>query len=75
MADKSLDARNLICPLPVLKTRKALAGMQPGQTLEVLATDPGAVQDFKALCEATQHVLVDSSETDGVFRFVIEKAG
>ena len=73
MADKSLDARNLLCPMPVLKTRKAIAALAADQTLEVLATDPGSVADFKAFCEASGHALVEHSHVDGVYRFVIRR--
>ena len=75
MADKLLDVRNQACPMPVLKTRKAIADMSPAQTLEVLATDPGSVADFKAFCEASGNTLVESSESAGVYRFVIKRAG
>lgn len=75
MADRLVDARNLSCPLPVLKARKALGELRAGQMLEVLATDPGAVADFRSLCEATRHRLVEQTETAGVYRFVIEVAG
>ena len=74
MADATLDARGLTCPMPVLKARKALMGIKPGATLEVLATDPGTTRDFVALCEATGHVLLDSREADGVFSFLIRRA-
>jgi tRNA 2-thiouridine synthesizing protein A len=72
---RSLDARGLLCPLPVLKARKALKDMAPGETIEILATDKGAVKDFAAFCRTTGHRLAASGEADGVFRFVIEKAG
>jgi tRNA 2-thiouridine synthesizing protein A len=55
-----LDAKGLSCPLPVLRARKAMKQLAPGEVLEVLATDPGAVEDFKAFCEVTGYVLVDS---------------
>lgn len=74
MADATLDARGLTCPMPVLKARKALMGIKPGATLAVLATDPGTTRDFAALCEATGHVLLDSREADGVFSFLIRRA-
>jgi tRNA 2-thiouridine synthesizing protein A len=70
-----LDATGLICPLPVLRTRKALAGVPAGGLLEVRATDPAAVKDMAAFCEATGHVLVESSAADGVYRFLLRKAG
>ena len=74
MADKTLDARNLMCPMPVLKTRKAMGELARDQTLELLATDPGSVADVKAFCEASGNVLLEVSESQGVFRFVIKRA-
>lgn len=69
----TLDTRGLKCPLPVLKTKKAMKTMAAGMKITVLATDPGAVKDFRAFCEATGDRLLDSREADGVFTFVIEK--
>ncbi|MEZ5855978.1 MAG: sulfurtransferase TusA family protein [Hyphomicrobiaceae bacterium] len=74
MADKKLDARGLTCPLPVLKAIKAIKELSPGGTLEVLATDPGAVPDFEALCQRGRHTLLESSEQQGVYRFLIQKS-
>ena len=68
-----LDAKGLLCPLPVLKARRALRQVPAGELLEVLATDPGAVEDFKSFCEVTGHELVASTEADGVFHFKIRK--
>jgi tRNA 2-thiouridine synthesizing protein A len=68
-----LDTKGLLCPLPVLKARKVLKTMPEGAILEVLATDPGAVNDFAAFCRTTGHVLVESSEADGILRFLIRK--
>lgn len=70
-----LDATGLTCPLPVLRTRKALAALAPGSLLEVHATDPAAVKDMAAFCEATGHMLVESGEAEGVYRFLLRKAG
>jgi len=75
VASDTLDAKGLLCPLPVLKARKALKAMGDGGTLEVLATDPGAVKDFAAFCRTTGHQLVESTAEAGVFRFVIRKTG
>ena len=75
MTVQVLDARGLNCPLPVLKAKKMMNGLQPGDMLEILATDPGAVEDFKAFSRATGHDLVQWSEDGGVFRFLIKKAG
>lgn len=70
----SLDAVGLKCPLPVLKARKALTGLAPGAVLEVLASDPGAAEDFAAFCRATGHRLIGQSAAAGVQRFLIRKA-
>ena len=75
MADTELDARGLNCPLPVLRARKALRALSPGEVLRLLATDPGAKRDVSAMCEATGDRLVESQETDGVLTFRIEKMG
>ena len=73
MAEHLLDARGLSCPMPILKARKALKDVSPGGTLEILATDPGAVADFAAFCRTTGNELVESSEESGVYRFVLRK--
>ena len=70
-----LDARDLICPIPVLKARKALKALPPGAVLEVLATDPAAPKDFAAFCDATGNVLLSTGSVDGAALFRIEKAG
>lgn len=71
----SLDVIDLKCPLPVLKARKALAALEPGSVLEVLANDAGAVQDFEAFCQATGHrLLAQTMASGGVHRFLIEKS-
>lgn len=75
MADKVLDAKGLNCPLPILRTKKTLKDVPPGGTLEVLATDPGSVADFEAFCRTTGHQLLESSETGGVYRFLIKNSG
>lgn len=73
MADKTLDARNLACPLPILKAKKAIQEVPQGGTLEVLATDPGSVADFDAFCKTTGHTLIERGEDGGVYRFVIQR--
>jgi tRNA 2-thiouridine synthesizing protein A len=75
MESNRLDAKGLLCPLPVLKARKALKALAEGDTLEVLATDPGAVKDFVAFCRTTGHELAESTEESGTFRFLIRKTG
>jgi len=74
--DATLDATGLLCPLPVLKARRALKPLAPGAVLEVLATDPGAAQDFRHFCETTGCELLEASEQPGgVLRFVMRKPG
>jgi tRNA 2-thiouridine synthesizing protein A len=69
-----LDATGLLCPLPVLKARRALKPLPPGAVLEVLATDPGAVRDFEHFCNTTGCTLLASSEEPGgVLRFRFRK--
>ena len=74
MADQILDAKGLSCPLPILRTKKTLKDMPSGTTLEVIATDPGAVKDFEAFCRTTGNELVESRAADGVFTFLIRRA-
>lgn len=71
--DKELDARNLNCPLPILRCKKALSEVGGGQVLKVLATDPGSVKDFQAFCKQTGHELLQQDEEDGLFTFFIKK--
>ncbi len=74
MADQELDARGLNCPLPILRAKKALNAMTSGQVLHILATDPGAVKDFQAFAKQTGNQLLESSEANGEFSFMIKKA-
>jgi len=74
MADVTLDAKGLNCPLPILKARKALKDVPAGGTLEVLSTDPGSVADFQAFCRQTGNELLESSDEDSVFRFLIKNS-
>ena len=70
---KTLDAQKLSCPLPILKTKKAIAEIGIGEYLEVLATDPGSVADFQAWSNSTGHEVVDNSVDNGVYRYVIKR--
>ena len=72
MADRTLDAKGLNCPLPILKARKALKEVPAGGTLEILATDPGSVADFEAFCRQTHNELVEHSVEGNVYRFLIK---
>ena len=72
MADHTLDAKGLNCPLPILKARKALKEVPAGGTLEILSTDPGSVADFAAFCRQTGNELLEESVDDSIYRFVIK---
>lgn len=73
MADQQVDARGLNCPMPIVKTAQAVKVMASGQTLEVLATDPGSVKDFAAWSKSTGNEIVEQTSDAGVFRFVLKK--
>jgi tRNA 2-thiouridine synthesizing protein A len=72
--DVFLDARGLVCPMPLIKARQALMVVGRGATICVLATDPDSMADFTNFCEATGHKLVSSEQKDHLFIYVIEKA-
>ena len=74
IADRTIDTSGLTCPIPILKAKKALAEMEAGSTLEVVATDPAAPKDFEAFCRATGNVLEQSLEDAGAYRFFIRRA-
>ena len=65
--DKEIDTRGLNCPLPILKAKKALADMQSGQLLKVVATDPGSVRDFQAFARQTGNELLEQSSANDEF--------
>lgn len=72
--DKEVDARGLNCPLPILRAKKALAEMQSGTILRVLATDPGSIKDFQAFARQTGNNLLSEVETaDKVFEFFLKR--
>lgn len=73
IADDELDTSGLNCPLPVLKAKKALASLQSGQTLRVIATDPASVKDFDAFCKQAGHELLEFRQTDDSFVFLLRK--
>ncbi len=76
MADfnQELDASGLNCPLPILRAKKTLNGMDAGQILHVIATDPGSVKDFDAFSKQTGNELMESKEDGGKFHFMIKKS-
>jgi tRNA 2-thiouridine synthesizing protein A len=69
----TLDLKGLACPLPIAKTAQAMRNVAQGDLVEALCTDPGSVPDFQAWCDTTGNELVERTEADGVFRFVIRK--
>jgi len=69
-----LDARGMNCPLPILKTRKAINQLKHGEILEVTASDPGSVKDMAAFCTQTGNRLVSSAEAENSYVFLIEKS-
>lgn len=71
--DKELDARGLNCPLPILRTKKALTDMSSGQVLKILATDPGSVKDFEAFSKQTGNALLSSASEKNEFVFFMRK--
>ena len=74
MPEKTLDARNLNCPLPILKTKRAIDSLAVGQILEVLATDPGSPDDFVGFADSTGHTLLEQgTDKDGAFRFLLRR--
>jgi tRNA 2-thiouridine synthesizing protein A len=70
---KVLDARGLKCPMPVLRTKKAVDELSVGQVLEVVATDPGSMADFRAWTKNTGHELILAEQQGDVFRYRIRK--
>ena len=64
VANKEVDTRGLNCPLPILRTKKALAEMQSGEVLHVIATDPGSVRDFQAFARQTGNELLKQIESE-----------
>jgi tRNA 2-thiouridine synthesizing protein A len=71
--DVLLDARGMVCPMPLIKARQALMVIESGATICVLATDPDTVADFANFCDATGHKLVVSERRDEIYVHVIEK--
>ena len=71
--NQELDARGLNCPLPILRTKKALGGLASGEVLKVISTDPGSVKDMQAFAKQTGNVLLSSAESSGEFVFFIQR--
>lgn len=73
MIRKSVDARGLNCPMPILRAKKALQEISIGETLEVLASDPGSMSDFEAFVKQTGDDLVSAEQLDAYYRYVIRR--
>lgn len=71
--DLEVDARGLACPLPILRTKKALATMKSGQVLRILATDPGSAKDFQAFSSQTGNELVEQTQNNNEFEFIMKR--
>lgn len=72
--DEELDASGLNCPLPILRAKKTLNGLESGKVLHIIATDPGSVKDFEAFSKQTGNELMESKEEGGKFHFLIKKS-
>lgn len=70
-----LDTKGLKCPLPVLKAKKALKALQPGELIRIVSTDPSSKRDFPAFCKNAGHELVECDHSDELYCFVIRKGG
>jgi tRNA 2-thiouridine synthesizing protein A len=70
---ETLDTRGLYCPLPILKASKTIEQMGKGEVLKVLSTDPGSKRDFESWCRRTGNKLLETTEENGVFTYIIEK--
>ena len=71
MSAHRLDTSGLLCPLPVIRTQDRIRTLRRGDTLEVVASDPGTLHDIPAWCRVHGHVLIDSAQTGEMFRFRI----
>jgi len=70
----TVDARNLSCPMPIVKTAQQMKSITSGQLVEVLATDPGSLKDFTAWTKSTGNALVEQTVENGVYHFIIRRA-
>jgi tRNA 2-thiouridine synthesizing protein A len=73
--DRYLDAKGMLCPMPVVSVKRTIKDLQRGQVLAITATDKGACRDIPAWAEQTGHTLLNWTEEHGLFTFYIQKAG
>ena len=71
---KTLDAKGLACPMPIVRTKKSIDTINSGEVLEVLVTDKGALSDIPAWAKSGGHSIIDQKEEDGITFFYIKKA-
>lgn len=72
--DTELDTRGLNCPLPILKMRKAINGIDRGRVVRMISSDPGSVKDMESFCRQTGNTLLDSHDNGGEYIFLIRKS-
>lgn len=75
MSHHQVNARRLFCPMPVIRAQDKIAELQPGDTVEVLATDPGAINDIGAWCRINGHSVLEEENVDGEIRMLLEVGG
>ncbi len=68
-----VDAKGLVCPMPILKAKKAIDSIQVGEVLELVATDPGSMADFKAWTKSTGHELLEARDEGGVYTYLMRR--
>ncbi|MBD2866155.1 MULTISPECIES: sulfurtransferase TusA family protein [Paenibacillus] len=73
MADIVVDAKGLACPMPIVRAKKAIDSLQPGQLMQLETTDKGSMNDFQAWVSQTKNEMVEAKENNGVFTFLVRK--
>jgi TusA-related sulfurtransferase len=73
MADIVVDAKGLACPMPIVRAKKAMDSLQPGQLMQLETTDKGSMNDFQAWVGQTKNEMVEAKENNGVFTFLVRK--
>jgi len=73
MADITVDTKGMACPMPIVKAKKALDSLESGQTMEVLSTDKGSLNDFTAWVKQTKNEMISHEEENGVYKFIVKK--
>lgn len=73
-SSRTLDCRGLLCPMPIIQVSRAIKGMEVGQILEMLATDPGSKPDMEAWARQTGHELLDVQQEEGLFKFYVRRS-